>query len=380
MTFDPDQIALKHSVRRYLSKQVSPRIADCERDHGISLELLAGLKQFGYVGGLLSEQDGGFALDSVTWAMLVEEAGYCWGSLRTIVNITNVFLRIVADQGTPQQKSHFIGPVLSSAKHVCVALSEPDVGSDMSSVRFRADDKGDHWLLSGSKMWITNGVHADYVLLIARTFSSGCDGKLSLFLVDKAQSPFEARHIEKMVLRASGTSQLDFRDVQVPKTALLGEEGGALTVMLKGLDFGRLNIAAGAVGAAQAAFDLSVEYAKTRQQFGKPIASFQLVQKRVVEMLVRVESARALTYRAAEALHTGIPARVICSLAKLYAAEAAHEVAKMALEMHGGLGYAAEYPIERIFRDTAGGLIPEGTADIQALIVGREVLGVSAIR
>jgi len=380
MQFDSEQIALKDSIRRYLRENVTPRIAACESDRLIPLDILAGISQFGYIGGLLSEDNGGSGLDFVTWAMLVEEAGYCWGSLRTIVNITNVFLRMTAEHASREQKQKFLSPVLSSKKAVCVALSEPDVGSDVSSVRFRADDRGDHYLLNGQKMWITNGVAADYVLLIARTFSAGCDGKLSLFLVDKLESPYEARPVDKMVLKASGTSQLDFTDVRVPKSALLGGEGSALAAMLKGLDYGRLNIAVGAVGAAQAALDLSIDYVKTRKQFGKPIASFQLVQKHIVDMLVRVESARALTYQAAHSLQNGTATRTTCSLAKLYAAEAAHEVAKIALELHGGMGYATEYPIERIFRDTAGGIIPEGTADIQALIVGREVLGISAIR
>jgi len=380
MQFDSDQVTLKDNVRRYLRENVTPRIDTCESDRHIPLDVLAGISQFGYIGGLLAEEDGGFGLDFVTWAMLVEEAGYCWGSLRTIVNITNVFLRMTAEHGTPQQKEKFAGPVLASKKAVCVALSEPDVGSDVSSVRFRADERGDHYVLNGQKMWITNGVAADYVLLIARTFSARCDGKLSLFLVDKAESPCEARWVDKMVLKASGTSQLDFSEVRVPRTALLGQEGGALSAMLKGLDYGRLNIAVGAVGAAQAALDLSIEYAKTRKQFGKTIAHFQLVQKHVVDMMVRVESARALSYQAAFALKNGTAGRTTCSLAKLYAAQAAHEVAKIALELHGGIGYSTEYPIERIFRDTAGGIIPEGTADIQSLIVGREVLGVSAIR
>jgi alkylation response protein AidB-like acyl-CoA dehydrogenase len=181
------------------------------------------------------------------------------------------------------------------------------------------------------------------------------------------------------VLKASGTSELFLDGIKLPKSALLGTPGSALKNVAIGLNYGRLNIAMGAVGAAQAALDLSVEYAKTRKQFGKPIGQFQLVQKHIVDMLVRTEAARALGYKAAMSMENGLPSRIECSLAKLYAAEAAHEVAKMAIAVHGGIGYSTEYPLERIFRDTAGGVIPEGTAEIQTLIVGREVLGMSAI-
>ena len=182
-----------------------------------------------------------------------------------------------------------------------------------------------------------------------------------------------------MVLRSTGTAELNFDNVKVPRENLLGEEGAALKKMLKGLDGARVNIAMGAVGAAQAALDLSIDHARTRTQFGKPIGSFQLIQKLIVDMTIRVEAARALGLRAAAALDSGRDARTAASIAKLYATEAAHEVASMALQVHGGLGYATDYPIERIFRDTRGGTIPEGTTEVQTLIVGREILGMSAI-
>lgn len=377
--FDTDQLALRDSIRRYMKAEISGRIAACEADRRIPQDVLEGLAQFGYIGGLLPEDDGGFGLDFVTWAMMVEEAGYCWGSLRTILNITNIFLRLVNGYGTPAQKERFLRPVLASSKSVCVAISEPNHGSNVAGIELKAEDQGDHYVLNGSKLWITNGENADYAIVLARTFSAGCDGKLSLFLVEREQSPYEARLVDKMVLKASGTAELRFDGVRVPKENLLGAEGIALKTMLTGLNYGRLNIAMGAVGAAQAALDLSIEYAKTRRQFGRPIGEFQLVQKHIVDMMVRTEAARALGYKAAVAVQKGLSARVECSIAKLYGAEAAHEVAKIALSVHGGLGYSTEYPLERIFRDTSGGTIPEGTAEVQTLIVGREVLGLSAI-
>ncbi|MDR5767085.1 MULTISPECIES: acyl-CoA dehydrogenase family protein [unclassified Caballeronia] len=377
--FDADQVALRDSIRRYMRNEVVARIDECEKARRIPLDLLAGVSQFGYIGGLLPEEDGGMGLDFVTWAMMLEECGYFWGSLRTIVNITNVFCRLVSHQGNDEQKARFLAPVLASQKGACVAFSEPNHGSNPAGIETRAEDRGDHYVLNGTKLWITNGVAADYAIVLARTHSKTCDGGHSLFLVDKSQTPVEARLVDKMVLKASGTSELFLNDLRIPKENLLGAEGGALKVMAIGLNYGRMNIAMGAVGAAQAALDLSVEYAKTRKQFGKPIGQFQLVQKHIVDMMVRTEAARALGYKAAVALQKGLPARIECSIAKLYAAEAAHEVAKIAIGVHGGIGYSTEYPLERIFRDTSGGTIPEGTAEVQTLIVGREVLGMSAI-
>lgn len=377
--FDADQVALRDSIRRFMRKEVTPRIDECEKARNIPLDLLAGMSQFGYIGGMLPEESGGLDLDFVTWAMMLEECGYFWGSLRTIVNITNVFLRLVSHYGTAQQKDHFLAPALASQKAVCVAFSEPNHGSNPAGVETRAEDKGDHYVLNGTKLWITNGVAADYVIVLARTYSATSDGGHSLFLVDKAATPIEARLVDKMVLKASGTSELFLDNIRIPKENLLGAEGTALKSMAIGLNYGRMNIAMGAVGAAQAALDLSVDYAKTRKQFGKPIGQFQLVQKHIVDMMVRVEAARALGYKAAASLQKGLPSRIECSIAKLYAAESAHEVAKIAIAVHGSLGYSTEYPLERIFRDTSGGVIPEGTAEVQTLIVGREVLGMSAI-
>lgn len=318
-------------------------------------------------------------LDQLSWAMLMEEAGYTWLSLRTMLNITNGAIHKIAAEGTPEQKQRFLAPLLASRRRCFTAISEPGTGSNIAQIQTRADLVGDHYLLNGRKLWISNGAFADFGIVVARTFSPDCQGQLSTFLVEREVSPYDMRRVETMVLRSTGTAELGFANVKVPRANLLGAEGSALKRMLTGLDGARLNIAMGAVGAAQAALDLSIDYARSRSQFGKPIGSFQLVQKLIVDMTVRVKAARALGLRAAAALDARQNARRACSIAKLYATEAAHEVASMALQVHGGLGYASDYPIERIFRDTRGGTIPEGTTEIQTLIVGREILGLSAI-
>ena len=376
---DTEQRMLKDNVDKWLAANVTPLIAEHEANCTFPFEILDDLKEFGYLGGKIPEADGGFDLPYVTWGMLMESAGYCWGSLRTIVNITNGTIQKLSRFGTPEQKDRWLKPLLANKIRTCTGLSEPNVGSNVRGIETRADFKGDHYVINGRKLWITNGVNADICLLVARSFGNGTDGALSTFVVETKSKGFSAKRVSKMTLRPTGTSELEFDNVIVPVENRLGDEGTALSGTLAGLNTARVNIAMGAVGQAQCALDLSVEYAKTRKQFGKPIGSFQLIQKHIVDMTIRTKAARALAYSAAARLDAGEEAREDCSIAKLYATQAAFEVADMALQVHGGLGYSTEYPIERIFRDTRGGMIPEGTSEIQTLIAGREILGLNAI-
>ncbi|WP_240453796.1 acyl-CoA dehydrogenase family protein [Chachezhania antarctica] len=376
---DDEQRMLKENVDRWLAANVTPLITMHEADCTFPFEILDGLKDFGYLGGRIPEADGGFNLSYTTWGMLMESAGYCWGSLRTIVNITNGTIQKLSRCGTPEQKDRWLKPLLNNEIRTCTGLSEPNVGSNMRGIETRADLKDGNYVINGRKLWITNGINADICLVVARTYSADCDGDLSAFVVEKDTPGFSAKRVSKMTLRPTGTSELEFDNVTIPVENRIGDEGTALSGTLAGLNTARVNIAMGAVGQAQAALDLSVDYAKTRKQFGKPIGSFQLIQKHIVDMTIRVKAARALAYTAAARLDAGEEAREDCSIAKLYATQAAFEVADMALQVHGGLGYATDYPIERIFRDTRGGMIPEGTSEIQTLIAGREILGLNAI-
>lgn len=375
----PEQQELQHSIRRFMLAEVAPLVAQHEKARTFPFELMPKLAELGYLGGNLPEDQGGHGIDMPTWAMMMEELGYHWLSLRTIVNITNGSIKRLAAHGSPAQKEKYLKPLMAGRLKACTGLTEPNTGSNIAGIQTRADLVGDEWVLNGRKLWITNGCDADFAMVVARTFSPTCEGRLSTFIVERALANYDVRKLDTMVLRCTGTAELGFSDVRIPKENLVGVEGAALAGTLKGLDAARLNIAMGAVGAAQAALDLSTDYAKQREQFGRPIGSFQLVQKHIVDMTVRVEAARALGMRAAHALEAGKDVRQACSIAKLYATEAAHEVANMALQVHGGLGYSEEYPIERIFRDTRGGMIPEGTTEIQTLIAGREILGMNAI-
>ncbi|MEW2353336.1 acyl-CoA dehydrogenase family protein [Spirillospora sp. NPDC029432] len=382
MDFDltEEQTELRDAIRRFMAAEVDPVVEEHERDGTFPYELLTKLARFGYLGGWLPEEQGGLGISRVTWAMMIEELGYAWPSLRTMVNISNGPIQRLAAYGTDEQKKRYLEPLLEGRARVFNGITEPEVGSNVAEIRTRAELDGDSWVINGRKLWITGGAWGDYGTIVARTYSPTCDGGLSLFLVDKAESPFEVRMVDTMVLRSTGTAELGFDGVRIPKGNLLGAEGQALKATLAGLGVARVNVAMGAVGAAQRAFDLALEHARTRRQFGRPIGSFQLVQKHLVDMRTRIDAARALTYAAAAALDKGRPAKMEGSIAKLYATEAAHEVADMALQIHGGLGYATGFPIERIFRDTRGGTIPEGTSEIQTLIIGRELTGLSAIK
>lgn len=375
----PEQQLLRDNIRRFMTSEVVPLIQRHEAARSFPFELMPRLADLGYLGGTLPEDQGGQGIDLPTWAVMMEELGYHWLSLRTMVNITNGSINRLAAQGTPEQRARYLVPMLRGELRTCTGLTEPGTGSNIAGIQMRAELQGDEWVLNGRKLWITNGAHAEVAMVVARTYSPSCDGALSCFIVDRRETPFDVRRLDTLVLRCTGTAELGFADVRIPRANLVGAEGKALAGTLKGLDAARLNIAMGAVGAAQAALDLSIDYVKQRQQFGRVIGSFQLVQKHIVDMTVRVEAARALGLRAAHALQAGKDVRQACSIAKLYATESAHEVASMALQVHGGLGYSEDYPIERIFRDTRGGMIPEGTTEIQTLIVGREILGINAI-
>jgi len=375
-----DQRTLRDSAAQYLRREVAPTVAAFEAKGEFDWTLPRRLADFGLLGGFLPQDRGGFDLSHLDYALLMEEAGYCWHSLRSTLNTMNMAVLLLDSLGTSEQKQRYLAPLLAGDLRVWIGITEPDHGSNVAGLETRARRQGDHYVINGSKMWITNGAVAELGILMARVVpgAAGEPGGITAFLVDREQTAFTARRLETMILRSTVTSEMSFQDAKVPAGNVLGNVGEGLKAILRGLNFGRLAVAAGAVGAAQAALDLSVEYARTRKQFGLPIGGFQLVQKMVVDMKVKTDAARQLCRRAARALDRGMAARMECSVAKLYAAQAPHEVADLALQVHGGMGYSKEYPIERIFRDTRGAVIPEGTSEIQTLIIGRDLLGISA--
>lgn len=375
-----EQQLLRETVARFLEREVTPSVGGCEQRGEFDWTLPARLKEFGYLGGFLPESEGGFGMSSLDYTVLMEEAGYCWHSLRAILNTMNMAILLLSRLGTPEQKERYLKPLMNGERKIWVGITEPDHGSNVAGMETRAVRRGDDYLVNGTKLWITNGAIGDFGILMAKV-PPGQPGErhgISAFIVDRQQTRFEARRLKTMILHSTVTSELSFADARVPAGNLLGQVGDGLKNILQALSFGRLSVAAGAVGAAQAALDLSMDYVKTRKQFGAPIGSYQLIQRMIVEMRMRCDASRQLTRRAARAIDRGLPGRMECSIAKLYSAQAAHEVADYALQVHGGMGYSQDYPIERIFRDTRGAIIPEGTTEIQTLIIGRELLGLSA--
>lgn len=256
-SLDAEQELLRDSIRRFMRSEVAPLIAKHDVEKTFPFEILKELAQFGYIGGRLPEAEGGMGMDALTWAMLMEEAGYAWLSLRTMLNITNGSIHKIAAEGTPEQKQRFLLPLLACERRCFTAISEPGTGSNIAQIQTRADRQGEHYVLNGRKLWISNGAFADFGVVVARTFSPDCQGQLSTFLVEREVSPYDVRRVDTMVLRSTGTAELHFDNVKVPCANLIGEEGSALKRMLTGLDGARMNIAMGAVGAAQAALDLS---------------------------------------------------------------------------------------------------------------------------
>ena len=375
-----EQQLLRDNVARFMEREVTPIVGGFEQRGEFDWTLPSRLKEFGFLGGFLPEEQGGYGMTSMDYTVLMEEAGYCWNSLRSILNTMNMAILMLARQGTSQQKERYLQPLMEGKVKIWVGMTEPDHGSTVAGMETNARLAGDHYLVNGTKLWITNGAIGDFGILMAKVPPGEAGGRhgITAFIVDRSLTEFTAHRVKTMILRSTVTSELSFVDARVPASNVLGEVGDGLKNILQALSFGRLSVAAGAVGAAQSAYDLSLEYAKTRKQFGAQIGSYQLVQRMIVEMRLRIDASRQLVRRAARAIDRGMPARLECSVAKLYAAQAAHEVADYALQVHGGIGYSEDYPIERIFRDTRGATIPEGTNEIQTLIIARELLGISA--
>lgn len=379
-TLSSEQLDLRAAVGAYLDAHVEPMIADCEREGRFPREVLPALADFGYLGGLLPEERGGHDLQYLDLAVLMEAAGYSWMSLRSTLSVVNMVALILDRGASDEQRKRYLDPLLRGEKLPWFGLTEPDHGSDVRTLTTTAVEDGHGaFRLNGTKLWITNGAIGDFgVLLATHLRPDGTTAGLTAFLVDPADCKFEAHRVETMFLKATTTSELSFADTQLGPGSVLGEPGKGSRLFLAGLDVGRLNVALGAVGAAQRALDVSTRYAGERVQFGRRIGEFQLVQELIADMRVQTTAARALGYAAARSLEGGATDQTECAVAKLYATETSFAVVNKALQVHGALGLSTEYGLERFFRDARGGMIVEGTSQIQRLVIAREHLGISA--
>lgn len=376
-----EQRMIQNTIRKFLEKEIAPMVEEyeTERKH-ITKEIMRKLEPFGYSKALIPVELGGLGLDFISYFIMIEEVARVWPSLRTLITSNSgIVTYTIAKRATEEQRKKFLPGLLSMDNLAAFALTEPNVGSDASSVETKATRDGDHYILNGTKTLITGGSMCDVLCVFATVDRSKKAKGVSTFLVSKDESDWQARDISKMGMNAAVLSELSFEDCKVPVENRLGEEGEGLKTALTSLNMGRVTTTFSVVGIAQAALEASIRYAKERIQFGKPIASFQLVQEMIVDMALKTDTARLLGYRAAELLNQGVDCRREASFAKLYATEAVMDTTFKAIQIHGGYGYTQEFAVERYYRDARHLTLAEGTNEIQKLIVGRDLLGVSAI-
>jgi butyryl-CoA dehydrogenase len=374
-------IEIRRTVREFAEREIAPVADEMERRGEFPAEIIRKAAGLGLLGVPYPEEVGGTGLDSLAYAITIEELSRDSGSVGIIVSAhTSLGCAPLFTAGTPEQQEHFLRPLASGAKLGAYGLTEAGAGSDSRGTRTRAHRDGEGWVLNGSKRFITNAGVADTYIITAVTDRNADTGKISAFIVESGTPGFSiGRMEEKMGLHASNTGELLFDDCRIPVGNLLGEEGDGDRLFLKTLDGGRIGIGAMALGLAQAAYEAASAYAKERQQFGRPIASFQGIAFKIADMATQIDAARLLVYRAAWLKDRGEPYTTEAAMAKLFASEVARQVTNDALQVHGGYGYVTEYRVERYLRDAKLTEIGEGTSEIQRLVIARNLLGVRAM-
>jgi len=362
------------TVRRFVANEVIPVASGLEHADEYPEAIVEQMKQLGLFGITIPEELGGLGLDLLTYIGVVEELSYGWMSLSGVVNTHTIAASLVVKHGTDEQQRRWLPRMASGELRGCLSLSEADAGSDTRNISCRATRDGDEYSITGTKMWVTNGARAGIVALAART-----EEGISCFIVEKEPGERSggitvSRNIGKLGYKGIETVEMVYDEHRVDVGALLGEAGRGLSYILGALEVGRINIAARAVGVARAAFDAALAYARERHTFGKPIAEHQAIQMKLADMATKLEAARLLTRSAAERRESGERADVEAGMAKLFASEAAFEIATDALRIHGGVGYTTELSVERLYRDAPLMIIGEGTNEIQRLVIARGLL------
>jgi butyryl-CoA dehydrogenase len=376
-----EQRLIQETARDFVDAEIVPRARDNDRAARFDREMATRLGGMGYLGAPVAEDYGGRDLDYVTYGLIVEEIGRGDSSMRTVVSVqTSLVCGSIERWGTEEQKREWLPRLCSGEALGCFGLTEPETGSDAASMRTRAERTDGGWKISGQKMWISLGNYAEVALIFAQTDPEKRHRGTACFLVPTATDGFSSQEIHgKLGLRASDTAALSLDEVEVPDDAMLGEVGDGFKVAMSALDSGRYSVAAGCVGICEGCVQASVEYAKEREQFGVPIASFQLVQEMIADMVVRRDAARLLVRRAGILKDKGEPNTTETSIAKLYATESAVECANLAIQVHGGSGYVDDHPVERYLRDARVTTLYEGTSQIHKLIIGRAATGINAM-
>ena len=364
-------------VQEFVKRDLDPIVTEYERDDIVPLEVIDKMKEMGLFGITIPEEYGGMGLDYTTFATIFEELSKGWMSISGVIGTHHIMAHVVSAFGTDEQKRHFLPPMARGEKRGGLSLTEPNAGTDAQSIETTAVRDGEEYVINGTKMFITNGRHGNTFALLTKTDREADPPHrgMSCFIVEKGPGFRVGRDLDKLGYRGLDTCELIFEEFRVPADNLVGgREGRGFQQIMSGLETGRINIAARAVGVATAAFEASIRYAQQREAFGVPIAEHQAIQLKLADMATKIEAARLLTYKAAEQKDKGERVDLEAGMAKLFASEMCAEVTLDAMRIHGGYGYIKEFPLERYYRDAPLMIIGEGTNEIQRLIIARQLL------
>ncbi len=384
MDFDlpADHRLLRDTIRDFMVNEVAPVVDEHERERRFPVEVVRRIGELGWLGIPIPEDEGGAGLDTLAYAVAIEEIGRVWGSLGLIVAAhTSLGCGPLHLAGSDEQKQRYLVPMASGRVIGAYGLTEPGAGSDAGGTRTTARPDGDAWVLDGAKRFITNAGQAGTYIVTARTGTTDKgDAEISAFIVPADTPGFSVGRLEdKLGLHASATGELRFDGARIPTENLLGTQGDGFRTFLKILDGGRISIGALAVGLAQAALDAAIPYAQTREQFGRPIGTFQGVAFMVADMATEIEAARQLVWKSAWLKDQGRDYGLTAAQAKLFASEVSSRATNAAIQIHGGYGYVTDYPVERYLRDAKLTEIGEGTSQVQRLVIARKILGLRVV-
>jgi alkylation response protein AidB-like acyl-CoA dehydrogenase len=371
-----DQARIRDAVREFAENEIAPGVVERDRNETFPREIVARLGEMGILGMMVPEEYGGSGADPLSYVLAIEELSRVCASTAVIVSVNNsVFCYPVWKYGSEEQKRTILTEVASGRSLGAYALTEPQSGSDAANQKTRAERHGDGYVLNGAKAWITNAGVARWYLVMAMTEPSAGTRGISAFLVSSDDPGVRVGAPEdKMGLRASKTAAVYLENVRVPESRRVGSEGEGFRIAMGTLDHSRIGIAAQGIGIARACFEACVDYAKTRETFGKKLAEHEIIAFQIADMKVQIEAARLLTYRAATLSATVERYSKESSMAKVYATEAANAIAARAVQIFGGYGYSREYPVERYYRDARVTTIYEGTSEIQRIVVSKNIL------
>ena len=375
-TLTSEQELIQKTAREFAKEHLAPGVIERDDKAEFPAEQIKMMGELGFMGMMVPEEWGGAGFDTVTYVIAMEEIAAVELATSTVMSVNNSLVcQLFIDYGTAEQKEKYLKPLATGEKLGAYSLSEPQSGSDASNMRTFAKKEGNHYIINGTKNWVTNGINSDIVILFCLTEKGAGYKGISAFVVEKGTPGLSTgKKEDKLGIRASDTCELYFENCRIPAENIIGEEGQGFKVAMKALGGGRIGIAAQALGLARAALDASVSYAKERKQFGKTIGEFGAIQNKLADMATEVDAARMLIWRAAKLKDEGKIYTRESSMAKLYASSTAMRAATECVQIHGGYGYMREYGVERLMRDAKITQIYEGTSEIQQLVIGRDLL------